>query len=86
MECRVMSSVPEAAVPRSTRRPLTTRSRSRSLGDGDSMREGMLQLETPLPLHFGARLENVRIAWRLIGNPERAGRRRARRHFRRTQS
>ena len=67
-----MSSVPEAAVPRSTRRPLTTRIDASRLasGDGDSMREGVLQLETPLPLHFGARLENVRIAWRLIGNPE----------------
>jgi homoserine O-acetyltransferase/O-succinyltransferase len=33
------------------------------------MREGILQLEQPLALHFGGRLDAVRVAWRLTGNP-----------------
>jgi len=36
--------------------------------DVASMREGVLQLETPLSLHFGGRLDNVRVAWRVAGN------------------
>lgn len=34
-----------------------------------AVREGVLELEQPLPLHFGGRLSNVRIAWRLVGDP-----------------
>jgi homoserine O-acetyltransferase len=34
------------------------------------VREGVLQLERPLPLHYGSRLEKVRIAWRVTGNPD----------------
>ena len=33
------------------------------------VREGVLELEGALPLHFGGRLENVRVAWRLVGDP-----------------
>ena len=33
------------------------------------VREGVLELEGVLPLHFGGRLENVRVAWRLVGDP-----------------
>lgn len=31
--------------------------------------EGVLELPGPLPLHFGDRLDNVRVAWRLVGDP-----------------
>ena len=31
-------------------------------------REGVLELSEPLPLHFGATLERVRIAWRITGD------------------
>ena len=31
------------------------------------VREGVLQIEGPLPLHFGGRLDSPRIAWRLAG-------------------
>src|SRR5262245_14247693 len=31
-------------------------------------REGVLDIPGPLPLHFGGRLSDVRIAWRLTGN------------------
>jgi homoserine O-acetyltransferase len=34
------------------------------------MREGILQLDQPLALHYGGRLDGVRVAWRLTGNPE----------------
>jgi homoserine O-acetyltransferase len=34
------------------------------------VREGVLQLEQPLPLHLGGRLEGVRVAWRVTGNPD----------------
>jgi homoserine O-acetyltransferase len=33
------------------------------------VREGVLQLEQPLALHLGGRLDGVRIAWRVTGNP-----------------
>jgi homoserine O-acetyltransferase len=33
------------------------------------VREGILQLDQPLALHLGGRLDNVRIAWRVTGNP-----------------
>lgn len=31
--------------------------------------EGVLELQGPLPLHFGGHLEHVRVAWRLVGDP-----------------
>ncbi|WP_129779953.1 homoserine O-succinyltransferase MetX [Peristeroidobacter soli] len=31
--------------------------------------EGVLELDQPLPLHFGGELKDVRVAWRLVGNP-----------------
>src|SRR5687767_10309362 len=31
--------------------------------------EGVLELEQALPLHFGGQLDNVRVAWRLVGDP-----------------
>jgi len=31
--------------------------------------EGVLELQQALPLHFGGELRNVRVAWRLVGNP-----------------
>jgi homoserine O-acetyltransferase len=31
--------------------------------------EGVLELDQALPLHFGGQLDNVRIAWRLVGDP-----------------
>jgi homoserine O-acetyltransferase/O-succinyltransferase len=34
-----------------------------------AMYEGVLELDKALPLHFGGRLDNVRIAWRLVGDP-----------------
>ncbi len=33
------------------------------------VREGILQLDQPLSLHLGGRLDGVRIAWRVTGNP-----------------
>jgi homoserine O-acetyltransferase/O-succinyltransferase len=33
------------------------------------MREGILQLDQPLTLHLGGRLDAVRVAWRITGNP-----------------
>ena len=33
------------------------------------VREGILQLEQPLTLHLGGRLDGVRVAWRVTGNP-----------------
>lgn len=32
-------------------------------------REGVLQMDGPFPLHFGGRLDAVRIAWRMTGHP-----------------
>jgi homoserine O-acetyltransferase len=34
------------------------------------VRQDVLQLDPPLSLHHGGRLEGVRIAWRVTGNPE----------------
>ena len=34
------------------------------------LREGILQLEQALPLHYGGSLEGVRVAWRVTGNPD----------------
>jgi len=34
------------------------------------VREGVLQVEAPFPLHFGGRLDGVRIAWRLVGSAQ----------------
>jgi homoserine O-acetyltransferase len=34
------------------------------------VREGILQLDQGLPLHLGGRLEGVRVAWRVTGNPD----------------
>jgi hypothetical protein len=31
--------------------------------------EGVLELQSPLPLRFGGELSNVRVAWRLVGDP-----------------
>lgn len=33
------------------------------------VREGILQLDQPLALHLGGRLDSVRVAWRVTGNP-----------------
>jgi homoserine O-acetyltransferase/O-succinyltransferase len=33
------------------------------------VREGTLQLDTPVELHLGGRLDAVRVAWRVTGNP-----------------
>lgn len=33
------------------------------------VREGILQLQQPLALHYGGRLDGVRVAWRVTGNP-----------------
>ena len=33
------------------------------------VREGVLQLDHPLHLHHGGRLDSVRVAWRVTGNP-----------------
>src|SRR5262249_60039619 len=35
-----------------------------------AVRRGIMQLEQPLSLHHGGRLDAVRIAWRVTGNPE----------------
>lgn len=32
------------------------------------VREGVLEIPGTLPLHFGGRLENVRVAWRVVGD------------------
>ncbi|GFE83292.1 homoserine O-acetyltransferase [Steroidobacter agaridevorans] len=34
-----------------------------------AVHEGVLELQEPLPLHFGGELRDVRVAWRLVGNP-----------------
>ena len=36
---------------------------------GPSACEGVLELQGPLPLRFGGLLTNVRVAWRLVGDP-----------------
>jgi homoserine O-acetyltransferase len=62
-----MISVPEtAAVARAgdARASIAAPDRSATVS------EGVLQLDAPLSLQHGGRLENVRIAWRLVGNPE----------------
>jgi homoserine O-acetyltransferase len=35
-----------------------------------AVHEGVLELETPLPLHLGGQLDHVRVAWRLVGDPD----------------
>lgn len=34
-----------------------------------AVHEGVLELERALPLHFGGQMDNVRVAWRLVGDP-----------------
>ncbi|MBL8269832.1 homoserine O-succinyltransferase MetX [Steroidobacter sp.] len=34
-----------------------------------AVHEGVLELDQALPLHFGGQLDNVRVAWRLVGDP-----------------
>lgn len=34
-----------------------------------AVHEGVLELQDPLPLHFGGELSRVRVAWRLVGDP-----------------
>lgn len=34
------------------------------------VREGVLQLDQPFALHLGGRLDGVRVAWRVTGNPD----------------
>lgn len=34
-----------------------------------AVHEGVLELQEPLSLHFGGELRDVRVAWRLVGNP-----------------
>ncbi|WP_129648701.1 homoserine O-succinyltransferase MetX [Peristeroidobacter agariperforans] len=34
-----------------------------------AVHEGVLELQEPLPLHFGGELRDVRVAWRLVGDP-----------------
>lgn len=34
-----------------------------------AVREGVLELQEPLSLHFGGKLRDVRVAWRLVGDP-----------------
>jgi homoserine O-acetyltransferase len=34
-----------------------------------AVHEGVLELQEPLPLHFGGELRRVRVAWRLVGDP-----------------
>src|SRR5512143_3094585 len=38
-----------------------------TIPSGHELREGLLALEAPLPLHFGGVLDGVEIAWRLVG-------------------
>jgi homoserine O-acetyltransferase len=35
-----------------------------------AVHEGVLELEAPLPLHLGGQLDHVRVAWRLVGDPD----------------
>lgn len=35
---------------------------------GESVRDGILELSGAFPLHFGGSLDNVRVAWRLVGD------------------
>lgn len=66
-----MSSVPDAAALRSARAGINAQVASEAASAGDaSVRDGILQLDAPLSLQFGGRLDNVRIAWRVTGNPE----------------
>jgi homoserine O-acetyltransferase/O-succinyltransferase len=69
MECSTMSSVVETGALRNPPGVVPGNSPVRaSRARGASVREGVLQLEKPLPLHYGGRLEQVRIAWRVTGN------------------
>ena len=64
-----MSSLSQAGVVRSATdvhaAGLTT-----PLVPATPVRQGILQLEQPLSLHHGGRLDSVRIAWRVTGNPD----------------
>lgn len=59
-----MSSVPEASFVRGATGVVAA-----ELPRVPSVREDVLQLEHPLSLELGGRLDNVRVAWRLSGNP-----------------
>jgi homoserine O-acetyltransferase/O-succinyltransferase len=69
MECSIMSSVVDSGALRNTPAnasgdvPVRV-SRTR----GAAVREGVLQVDKPLSLHYGGCLEHVRIAWRVTGN------------------
>lgn len=64
-----MSSLPEAGFGRSPPDVHVTRLATPVVPIAP-MREGILQLEQPLPLHLGGSLEGVRVAWRVTGNPD----------------
>jgi homoserine O-acetyltransferase/O-succinyltransferase len=59
-----MISVPDARVRQSTGEVLAAEP------GRVAVRESVLQLDVPLPLHFGGQLDKVRVAWRVSGNPE----------------
>lgn len=64
-----MSSVPDLGAIRNARRGINAQVDTDVAVSGASVRDGTLQLEHPLPLHFGGRLDDVRVAWRVTGNP-----------------
>lgn len=63
-----MSSLLQAGAVRSSTDAIAGRLAASSVTT--PVREGILQLEHPLSLHLGGRLDNVRIAWRVTGNPD----------------
>jgi homoserine O-acetyltransferase/O-succinyltransferase len=64
-----MSSLLEAGFGRSPTDVRATRLAT-SVAHVPPVREGVLHLDKSLPLHLGGRLEGVRVAWRVTGNPE----------------
>ena len=77
---RSMSSLSQAGVARSATDVHAARLAS-PVVPATPVREGILQLDQPLTLHFGGRLDGVRVAWRVTGNPHGPAGRGTRRHL-----
>ena len=64
-----MSSLSQAGVARSPT-DVHAAGLSTPVVPATPVRQGILQLEQPLSLHHGGRLDGVRVAWRITGNPD----------------
>ncbi|MGH8176195.1 MAG: homoserine O-succinyltransferase MetX [Steroidobacter sp.] len=62
-----MQSLPDVALPGASAHAAAARIH---LAPDPQPREGVLKLDGAFALHFGGRLDGMRIAWRLTGNPD----------------